>query len=74
MCYYTGENITNYKNTEHHSENEKKVLAKLMSQFERLLQATVGDYKEIEVSFGIDLKKRVLTMQNLTVFQSHIYR
>ena len=51
---HIGDSVANHKSADHLSEDERKILAKLMSQFECLLQGTVGDFKEIEVSFNIE--------------------
>ena len=51
---HTGPSVANHKNAKHLSENEKKALSSLMFKFEGLLKGTVGDYKEMEVSFEVD--------------------
>ena len=54
---HTGDSVTNHKNTEHLSKDERKSLGNLRSQFEGLFRGTVGDYKEIEGSFDNDKAK-----------------
>ena len=54
---HTGDSVTNHKNTEHLSKDERKSLGNLMSQFEGLFRGTVGDYKEIGGSSDNDKAK-----------------
>ena len=54
---HTGPSVASHKNAKHLSEKEKEALASLMSDFEGLLKGTVGDYKEMEVSFEVKNNK-----------------
>ena len=54
---HTGPSVASHKNAKNLSEKEKEALASLMSDFEGLLKGTVGDYKEMEVSFEVDNNK-----------------
>ena len=53
----TGPSVANHKNAKHLTEAEKEALVSLMSDFEGLLKETVGDYKEMEVSFEVNNNK-----------------
>ena len=54
---HTGESVAKHKNVEHLSDTEKNILSKLMSPFTAIMKGTVGDYKNMEVSFEMDKNK-----------------
>ena len=54
---HTGPSVASHTNAKHISEKEKEALGSLMSDFEGLLKGTVGDYKEMEISFEVNHNK-----------------
>ena len=43
--------MADHKNAEHFDGDQRKMLGKLMSQFEDIMKGAVGDYKNMEVAF-----------------------
>ena len=68
---HIGPSVANHKNMEHLFTNEKKELSHLMPQFEGLLKGTVGDYKEIEVSFEINSNKTLYHAKSYRIPVAH---
>ena len=54
---HTGESVAKHKNAEHLSANEKYMLSELMSQFTAIMKGTVGNYKNMEMTFEMDKNK-----------------
>ena len=54
---HTGESVAKHKNAEHLNDKEKNMLSELISQFTAIMKGTVGDYKNMEVSFELDKNK-----------------
>ena len=69
---HTRDSVANYKNTDHLSGDERKSLPNLISQFEGILQGTVGDYKEMEINFDIDKDKTLYHAKPYRILVTHM--
>ena len=54
---HTGESVAKHKNVEHLNDKEKDMVSELISQFTAIMKGTVGDYKNMEVTFYMDTNK-----------------